>query len=73
MDKSIFINSPHKYLQQDVFTIYFKDNEPMGVYAASIGQAQQIAVEYFKVKKRDKQFLKVSYGYPTSSKRVRQG
>lgn len=65
-----YINKKHKYREEEIFSAYLEGNEPVAVYAESLNQARQIATEFFKIKKRDKEKLQVIYGYPSTSERA---
>ena len=64
------INKKHKYREEEVFTAFLEDHEPVAIFAESVNQARQIATEHFKIKKRNKDKLQVIYGYPNTSKRT---
>ena len=64
------INKKHKYREEDVFTAFLEDHEPVAIFAESVNQARQVATEHFKIKKRNKDKLEVIYGYPNPSERT---
>lgn len=65
-----YINKKHKYREEGVFTAFLEDHDPVAIFAESLNQARQIATEYFKIKKKNKDKLEVIYGYPNSSERT---